>query len=57
MVVSYKALKGEDLLASGIKTDIEVLDLVRRIRERFSAFFEDNGIGYNVIKAAGGTES
>ena len=47
----------KDLLASSIESEIKVLDPIRRIRERFSAFFEDNGVGYNVIKAVGGTES
>ena len=57
LVVSYKALESEDLLASGVETEMEVLDPVRRTGKRFSAFFEDNGVGHNVIKAARGTES
>ena len=52
LVVSYKALEVKDLLASGIEAEIEVLDPVRRTGERFSAFFEDNGVSYNVVEAA-----
>ena len=52
LVVSHKALESEDLLASGVETEMEVLDLVRRTGERFSAFFEDDGVGHNVVEAA-----
>ena len=52
LVVSHKALEIENLLTSGIETEIEVLDPIRRTRERFSTCFEDNGVSYNVVEAA-----
>ena len=47
----------KNLLASGIESEIEVPDPVRRTRERFSAFFKDNGVSYNVVEAARVAES
>ena len=47
----------ENLLASGMESEMEVLDPVRRTGERLVAFLEDNGVSYNVVEAARVAES
>ena len=57
LVISYKALEVENLLTSGIESEIKVLDPIRRTGKRFSTYFEDNGVSYNVVEATRVTEN